>query len=92
MGDEKLMMQRRIDNLLKHIDCLYGELRDYEQQTAKLKAELEAVKRERDAYRKACDPEYIVMLERKAMTLDALEEILKCGLCAENGGAEDEQG
>lgn len=49
MDAEKLAMQRRIDNLQQHIDYLYGELRDYERQTAKLTVELETVKRERDA-------------------------------------------
>ena len=49
MDAEKLMMQRRIDNLQQHIDHLYGELRDAERREAKLTVELDAVKRERDA-------------------------------------------
>ena len=46
---EKLMLQRRINNLQQHIDSLHGVITDYERQNAKLTAELEAVKRERDA-------------------------------------------
>lgn len=49
MDAEKLAMQRRIDNLQKHIDYLYGVGSDYERQIVKLKVELETVKRERDA-------------------------------------------
>lgn len=47
--DEKLAMQRRIDNLQQHIDRLHGALNESERKNAKLTVELEAVKRERDA-------------------------------------------
>lgn len=49
MDAEKLAMQRRIDNLQKHIDRLHGALNESERKNAKLTVELEAVKRERDA-------------------------------------------
>ena len=47
--DEKLAMQRRIDNMQQHIDLLHGALNESERKNAKLTVELEAVKRERDA-------------------------------------------
>ena len=49
MDAEKLMMQKRIDNLQEHIDHLHGVITDYERENARLKAELETVKRERNA-------------------------------------------
>lgn len=51
---------------------------------------LAIVERERDAFREACDVAYIVMLERKAIQLEMLEEMIKRGLCVENGGLPDE--
>lgn len=49
MNAERLAMQRRIDNLDRHITYLYGVVSDYERKTARLTVELETVKRERDA-------------------------------------------
>lgn len=54
-----------------------------------LAAELEAMKRQRDALLKTIDVEYIARLEEKAMRCDALEEMIKRGLCKENGGTEE---
>ena len=49
MDDEKLAMQRRIDTLDQHAIRLHAALTEYERENARLKAELETVKRERDA-------------------------------------------
>lgn len=95
---EKLALQQRIDNLQEHIDHLHGVITDYERQNAKLKAGMEAVKRERDA----------AIIELKIYTGCKVckygdfrfpTPCLACdknssswewrGLCAENGGAED---
>lgn len=54
-----------------------------------LEAELAAVKRQRDVLLKTIDVEYIARLEEKAMRCDALEEMIKRGLCKENGGTEE---
>ena len=47
------------------------------------------MKRERDAFREACDVERVAMLERKAMQLEMLEETLKRGMRELIGGAVD---
>lgn len=49
MDAEKLAMQRRIDTLDQHATSLHAALTEYERENARLKAELETVKRERDA-------------------------------------------
>lgn len=49
MDAEKLAMQRRIDTLDQHAIRLHAALTEYERENARLKAELETVKRERDA-------------------------------------------
>lgn len=104
MDTEKMMMQRRIDNLQKHIDYLYGELRDYERQSVRVKqleAELEAVKQERDALKRdlyfecydslhAC---YVCKHGQDGVTLcQRAKEMDDCfewrGLVKGNGGAE----
>lgn len=53
MDAEKLAMQRRIDTLDQHATRLHAALTEYERENARLKAELETVKRERDAAVKA---------------------------------------
>ena len=100
MDAEKLAMQRRIDNLLKYIDHLHGVITEYERQNAKLTAELEAVKREKDAalvdLKKRRDCKVCKYYVRQAFE----EPCVSCGfgqrnwewrgLCESNGGAEDE--
>lgn len=49
MDAEKLAMQRRIDTLDQYATRLHAALTEYERENARLKAELETVKRERDA-------------------------------------------
>lgn len=49
MDAEKLAMQRRIDTLDEYATSLHAALTEYERENARLKAELETVKRERDA-------------------------------------------
>ena len=49
MDAEKLALMRRIDTLDKHATRLHAALTEYERENARLKAELETVKRERDA-------------------------------------------
>lgn len=49
MDAEKLAMQRRIDTLDQHATRLHAALTEQEREIARLTAELETVKRERDA-------------------------------------------
>lgn len=49
MDAEKMAMQRRIDTLDEYAVKLHAALTEYERENARLKAELETVKRERDA-------------------------------------------
>ena len=49
MDAEKLAMQRRIDALDQHANRLHAALTEAERENARLKAELETVKRQRDA-------------------------------------------
>ena len=49
MDAEKLAMQRRIDTLDEYATRLHAALTEYERENARLKAELETVKREKDA-------------------------------------------
>lgn len=91
MDAEKLAMQRRIDNLQRHIDHLHGVITEQERQAAKLTVELEAVKRERDAafndidrYCRTCK-----------FAQDGDPTCSYCrwewrGLCKENGGIEND--
>ena len=90
MDAEKIAMQRRIDNMDRHITYLYGVVSDYERKIAKLTVELETVKRERDAafndidrYCRTCK-----------FAQDGDPTCSYCrwewrGLCAENGGADE---
>ena len=73
-------------------DCDAAATADALAYIQQLEAELAAVKRQRDALLKTIDVEYIARLEEKAMRCDALEKMIKRGLCKENGSAEDEQG
>lgn len=49
MDAEKLAMQRRIDTMDEYANRLHAALIEAERENARLKAELETVKRERDA-------------------------------------------
>ena len=49
MDSEKLAMQRRIDTLDEYATRLHAALTEQEREIARLTAELETVKRERDA-------------------------------------------
>lgn len=102
MDAEKLAMQRRIDTLDQHAVKLHAALTEYERENAQMKAELETVKRERDALKRdlymrvngevrtchICE-----FLEQGEETCDREVEMEKCfvwrGLCAENGGDVD---
>lgn len=88
MDAEKLALQRRIDKLDEYATRLHATLTEAERENARLKAELETVKRQREALLKTIDVEYIASLEEKAIKLEVLEATLKRGLRAENGGAE----
>lgn len=88
MDAEKLALRRRIDTLDEYATHLHAALTEYERENARLKAELETVKRQREALLKTIDVEYIASLEEKAIKLEMLEATLKRGLCEANGGAE----
>ena len=89
MDAEKQEMQRRIDTLDQHAVKLHAALTEYERENARLKAELEAVKRERDA----------ALWDMQIAAIKTLCPICKrhnlddCfewrGLCKENGGTEE---
>ena len=49
MDAEKMAMQRRIDTMDRLANRLYAALKEHERENARLKADLETVKRERDA-------------------------------------------
>lgn len=53
MDAEKMAMQRRIDTLDQYATRLHAALTEAERENARLKAELETVKRERDEAMKA---------------------------------------
>ena len=96
MDAEKLMMQRRIDNLIEQLEIVKKQLEEEKanhQHTLECAQQFEKdwlkMKRERDALLKTIDVEYIASLEEKAIKLEMLEATLKRGLRAENGGAED---
>lgn len=102
MEGEKLALRRRIDTLDEYANRLHATLTEQEREIARLTAELETVKRERDALKRdlymrvngevrtchICE-----FLEQGEETCDREVEMEKCfvwrGLCAENGGAED---
>ena len=99
MDAEKLAMQRRIDTLDQHATRLHAALTEAERENARLKAELETVKRERDAalvdLKKRRDCKVCKYYVRQAFE----EPCVSCGfgqrnwewrgLCAENGGTHD---
>ena len=103
MDAEKLALRRRIDALDEYATRLHAALTEAERENARLKAELETVKRERDAAVR--DMKYVVRCTScKHRELTCVDEpCLTCantaigsddawewrGLCAENGGAED---
>lgn len=99
MDAEKQEMQRRIDTLDQHAVKLHAALTEYERENARLKAELETVKRERDALKRdlyfecydsahAC---YICKYGQNGVAqcqrdLDEDDCFVWRGVCAENGG------
>lgn len=93
MDAERLAMQRRIDTLDEYATRLHAALTEAERENAQLKAELETVKRERDALRydieksgscAVCGADGVACL-----SCGGLSNFAWRGLCAENGGAED---
>lgn len=107
MDAEKLAMQRRIDALDQHATRLHAALTEYERENARLKVELETVKRERDAavetlrLSNKCDGcKYAsISIDDEPCVLCARYWQYKGddkwewrGLCDENGGEEDAQG
>ena len=98
MDAEKLAMQRRIDTLDQHAIRLHAALTEYERENARLKAELENVKRERDAL--LFDFKCYVKKPKKACLLCGNRNKPICnmcercdvfewrGLCESNGGIE----
>ena len=102
MDAEKLALRRRIDTLDEYATRLHATLTEAERENARLKAELETVKRERDALKRdlymrvngeARTCHICEFLEQGEETCDREVEMEKCfvwrGLCAENGGVED---
>lgn len=102
MDAEKLALKQRIDTLDQYAVNLHAALTEYERENARLKAELETVKRERDALLKyftdshwaACD---ICKHEPESHDINDYAHIRKVGLpcfewrglCKENGGIHD---
>ena len=98
MDAEKLAMQRRIDTLDQHATRLHAALTEAERENARLKADLENVKRERDAAVK--DMTVIKFCHTCKWDKYSVDEsdicyscVNKCywewrGLCEANGGAE----
>lgn len=101
MDAEKLAMQRRIDKLDEYATRLHAALTEYERENARLKAELETVKRERDAaildmsvYAPCNKCEHWDVCKDsseayKACAVTAFKLWKWRGLCAENGGADE---
>lgn len=103
MNAEKLVMQRRIDTLDQYATLLYAALTEAERENARLKAELETVKRERDAA--VHDINYATKCESCKHYPDDVNDFPcnECivihhgcvigwewrGLCKENGGIHD---
>lgn len=99
MDAEKMMMRRQIDALVQYATCLADALTETEWENARLKAELEAVKRERDAL--LHDFKGYVKKQKKVCLLCGNRNKPICnmcegcdvfewrGLCKENGGAEE---
>ena len=80
MDDEKQAMQRRIDTLDQHATRLHAALTEQEREIARLTAELETVKRERDAA--------VEKYKRMKNAADILSEAVD-GYAKKYGGAED---
>lgn len=93
MDAEKQEMQRRIDTLDQHAVKLHAALTEYERENARLKAELETVKRERDAavekYNRMKENALILSEAVTAYERQSDKKYNFSGLCKENGGAED---
>ena len=98
MDAEKMAMQKRIDTLDQYATRLHAALTEAERENARLKAELETVKRERDAAVhdlnmsascavciKGTDEDYIC---NDCMDCDGSIGFVWRGLCKENGGIE----
>lgn len=103
MDAEKQAMQRRIDTLDQHAVKLHAALIEAERENAQLKAELETVKRERDALLKYLTESRVVPCdickhEPENGGIMACDRVRKVngpcfewrGLCKENGGKPDE--
>ena len=97
MDAEKLAMQRRIDTLDQHAIRLHAALTEYERENARLKAELETVKRERDAAVK--DAKHAGCVVCKYSDFEWPKNCHDCemgsrwewrGLCESNGGANND--
>lgn len=102
MDAEKMAMQRRIDTLDQHAVKLHAALTEQEREIARLTAELETVKRERDALKRdlyfechesahAC---YICKYGQNGVTqcqrdLDEDDCFEWRGVCESNGGKTD---
>lgn len=102
MGAEKLAMKRRIDTLDQHATRLHASLTEYERENARLKAELETVKRERDALLKYLTDSHFVPCDickhqPESGDIMACDRVRKVngpcfewrGLCDANGGIHD---
>lgn len=102
MDAEKLALRRRIDKLDEYANRLHAALTEYERENARLKAELETVKRERDALKRdlymrvngeVTTCRICEFLEQGEETCDREVEMEKCfvwrGPCYENGGDVD---
>ena len=102
MDAEKLAMQRRIDTLDEYATRLHAALTEYERENARLKAELETVKRERDAavrdIPRACGyckhyahrKTHECHSKKPCANISGVNTAWEWhGLCESNGGAED---
>lgn len=106
MDAEKNALQRRIDTLDQYATRLHAALTGAEREIARLTAELETVKRERDALMwevinadgrcEACKFGACPVIEEPCATCNprvkGKDSFAWRGLCAENGGAEDAKG
>lgn len=101
MNAERQAMQRRIDTLDQHATRLHAALTEQEREIARLTAELETVKRERDALlhyltNTTIAPCDICKHEPASHDINGCKHIREVGIpcfewsgVKENGGAED---
>ena len=93
MDAEKQALRRRIDKLDEYATRLHAALTEAERENAQLKAELETVKRERDAavekYNRMKENALILSEAVTAYDRQSHKKYNFSGLSAENGGVDE---